>query len=862
LKILRIEIENFKPYTNVLLPDISQDPNFPEGLFLITGNNSMGKTSFIQAMLWGLLGDELIEDQQRKTLVKAGKSGCKVDVTFDLGGIVYRIVRKLTIKRSKTQKSEIDFSEDAVLSKKVNEHNINGEDDDGRNNKFAVIVNRPRSVNIEVERMLGVSASIIEKTVYVRQKDVDRLALADPVELRRLITTLFGLDEFDRVKNDLSKLSTDLQESISLLKGEVGILAIEKAELIKRENELEVKEKERLESESDLNKTLESLSNIPSENMLKKIKSNNMNITNKNNELVLVSSSLVEKTNYITSQDERIDALKKSIKNLGNQKVVVQQALESLPNDEDLLQLNRLFMGIKTYENQIRQVMERSSITLDFDPISQPEQMNNQLQETSNEVKSLEKYEISLHNNIEYLNQILISNEVISGIKKNSIKYIKEQTKCPVCNKSIGDKGRMIAGLGNEIREIDSDYKNVNIRIKQTKDEHDEVRKKLDTKNKTKVILQNMLTLCDNLINHRKNARFIHDLYHAKSIEDLLSFLGFTTINDVISERTSLRLEIEHYEKEICRIEEQIDKENVQYKKYQNELSKLEDQKKNIVNDIDQLKSKLQEYLQELLVTNLDDLLENLHCNTIDEIIIKRKTMENSLDAKRRFLDILIRQASLLKDDIKNRESNVKKLLQKARILSEKENELRHVKYLRGEIDGFISNYVVEGKMVGVLRHATNDYMAQLTEGRYAIDKISSTIRRVKGGMESHGLEITLMDSKDNVIKNKDQLSGGDETALGLALRIAISKLMARIKPFKNSERKPPIINSIIMDEPMASLDSSRRKILVSMLTQARSFKQIFLVTHTETEFGDYHSIILKGDENGNRQVVYTPVKL
>jgi DNA repair exonuclease SbcCD ATPase subunit len=862
LKILRIEIENFKPYTNVLLPDISQDPNFPEGLFLITGNNSMGKTSFIQAMLWGLLGDELIEDQQRKTLVKAGKSGCKVDVTFDLGGIVYRIVRKLTIKRSKTQKSEIDFSEDAVLSKKVNEHNINGEDDDGRNNKFAVIVNRPRSVNIEVERMLGVSASIIEKTVYVRQKDVDRLALADPVELRRLITTLFGLDEFDRVKNDLSKLSTDLQESISLLKGEVGILAIEKAELIKRENELEVKEKERLESESDLNKTLESLSNIPSENMLKKIKSNNMNITNKNNELVLVSSSLVEKTNYITSQDERIDALKKSIKNLGNQKVVVQQALESLPNDEDLLQLNRLFMGIKTYENQIRQVMERSSITLDFDPISQPEQMNNQLQETSNEVKSLEKYEISLHNNIEYLNQILISNEVISGIKKNSIKYIKEQTKCPVCNKSIDDKGRMIAGLGNEIREIDSDYKNVNIRIKQTKDEHDEVRKKLDTKNKTKVILQNMLTLCDNLINHRKNARFIHDLYHAKSIEDLLSFLGFTTINDVISERTSLRLEIEHYEKEICRIEEQIDKENVQYKKYQNELSKLEDQKKNIVNDIDQLKSKLQEYLQELLVTNLDDLLENLHCNTIDEIIIKRKTMENSLDAKRRFLDILIRQASLLKDDIKNRESNVKKLLQKARILSEKENELRHVKYLRGEIDGFISNYVVEGKMVGVLRHATNDYMAQLTEGRYAIDKISSTIRRVKGGMESHGLEITLMDSKDNVIKNKDQLSGGDETALGLALRIAISKLMARIKPFKNSERKPPIINSIIMDEPMASLDSSRRKILVSMLTQARSFKQIFLVTHTETEFGDYHSIILKGDENGNRQVVYTPVKL
>jgi DNA repair exonuclease SbcCD ATPase subunit len=856
LKILRVEIENFKPYTNVLLPDTPHDPEFPEGLFLITGNNSMGKTSFIQAMLWGLLGDELIEDQQRKTLVKAGESGCKVDVTFDLGGTIYRIVRKLMTKKSRSQKDEIDFNEEAVLSRKVNEQGTNNDDN------FIVIVSRPTPVNEEVEQMLGVSASIIEKTVYVRQKDVDRLALADPVELRRLITTLFGLDEFDRVKNDLSKLSTDLQDSINILKGEVGVLAIEKTELVKRENELRVNEKECIESESDLNKTLESLSKLPSEDILKRIKNNDADTMNKNNELALVNSSLVEKTNYIANQDERIDALKISIKNLGNQKVVVQQALESLPNDENLLQLDKLFMGIKTYENQMKQVIERSSITLNFDPVSQPEQMNSQLQEISNEIKSLEKYENTLHNNIEYLNQILISNEVISGIKKNSIKYIEEQMKCPVCNKSIDDKGKMAVELGNEIREIDSDYNNVNVQVKQAKDEHDEVRKKLDTRSKTKVILQNMLTLCDSLINHRKDACSILDLHHAKSIEDLLSFLGFSTVSDVISERTSLRLEIEYCKKEIHRIEEQIDEENIQYKKYENELSKLRNLKKNIVNDIDRLESKLQEYLQELLVTSLDDLLKNLQCNAVDEIIIKRKTMENSLDAKKRFLDILTRQALMLKDDIKNREFNIKKLSQKVRIMSEKENELRHVKYLRGEIDGFISNYVVEGKMVGVLRHATNEYIAQLTEGRYTIDKISSTIRRVRGGMESHGLEITLMDNKDNVIKNKDQLSGGDETALGLALRIAISKLMARIKPFKNSERKPPIINSIIMDEPMASLDSSRRRILVSMLTQARSFKQVFLVTHTETEFGDYHSIALKGDENGNRQVVYTPVKL
>ena len=58
--------------------------------------------------------------------------------------------------------------------------------------------------------------------------------------------------------------------------------------------------------------------------------------------------------------------------------------------------------------------------------------------------------------------------------------------KCPVCNKSIDDKEKMVMGLGNEIREIDFDYDNVNVQVKQTKDEHDERSKELDIRSKTK----------------------------------------------------------------------------------------------------------------------------------------------------------------------------------------------------------------------------------------------------------------------------------------------------------------------------------------------------------------------------------------
>ena len=81
---------------------------------------------------------------------------------------------------------------------------------------------------------------------------------------------------------------------------------------------------------------------------------------------------------------------------------------------------------------------------------------------------------------------------------------------------------------------------------------------------------------------------------------------------------------------------------------------------------------------------------------------------------------------------------------------------------------------------------ATNAYLTPFTGGRYKINRISPTIRRARN-MESHGLEIILMDSMDNMLKTKEQMSGGDATALGLALRIAISKLMATTNQFNNN---------------------------------------------------------------------------
>lgn len=852
MKIVKVEIENFKPYTKVVLPDnVDESIHLAEGLFLIRGNNSMGKTSFVQGMLWGLLGDGLMNEQKRKSLVKRGESSCKVDIIFDLGGTQYRIIRKLNLKKAKSTSNETDFNEETVLSRKDDVHD-----------KFVSISNRSKPVNEEVERMLGVSADIIEKTVYVRQKDVDRLALADPRELRELIMTLFGLDEFERVKRDLANMSCELQDAIDILKEEVGGLNAEKKELVGRRSELEKKEKEFNEVDADLKTNKDELSRLPSEDILNKIKTNEAEINIKNNDLQLVNYLITEKTNYMTSQEQRIESLRKNIAELEGKKAHDEYTLEQFPSKENLHKLNELHSEIRTKEHQIKTLVNRSSITLDFDPIVQPENINDNLDKISNELEALQMAKEQAYDAVEYLRRVSTSTEVLCGIKKSSIRYIGEQDKCPVCNKPIDNKEKMILDLNQEMRDVEENYKDVNLQVKRAVEEHSEIDRKIESKNKIKGLFENLLTISDDLVNHKDLLLSVLSQYSVKSIHEFLSHKGCSTVGDLISQMSKLEFEIANYDNNMQLQDRQIHEEYVRYKKYEEQLSQSKDRMESIINDITQLKNEQQQYLSDLLAVSLDDLTHRFECKIIDEILVKRKTMEASIANKQKISDMVEIQIASLKEEIKNREATITKLSQKETIMAKKENEMRHVKYLRGEIDGFISNYVVEGRMVGVLRQATNEYLTQLTEGRYTIDKISSTMRRIRGGMESHGLEMTLMDSKDNMIKNKDQLSGGDETSLGLALRIAISKLMARIRPFKNSEKKPPLINSIIMDEPMASLDSCRRRILVNMLTQDKSFKQVFLITHTDFEFGDYNSIMVTEDGNGKRLIDYTPLRL
>ena len=747
MKILSVEIENFKPFREIILPDCD---TFGDGLFLICGKNSMGKSSLIEATLWGLFGEQLFDARKRSLLLKIGQNECRVQITFELGESIFLVIRKLNIRKSgnPTNKTQ-SFVSDATLLRK-------GKDG------FSIIVSDPRKVNAEIERMLGMTSDIIEKTVYVRQKEVDRLSRADSVELRSLIATFFDLDEFDRIKDNLQDQSSSLQDSISSLRESVGAMNIRKKDLDEKEHEMRICRSKIASREQELSDRIREFSNIPSEDVLTRIRDVENKIDDAQRDLVTINTRIDDMARLIETRDSRLDRLRTSIYELTTKKNKTQKELNKLPSKEILQKVSKLEVQIFNTEDVIRNTITQSDHEFGFDPIEKPESILERYELAKKDKEAVESTIHSLSKNIEKLRERLSYNEAISNLKVNSIIHVERNDNCPVCNKPVEDKNRLILSIRNEVERTSLNADSINLELAEKMNNHYELELLATHNNKLESGLNSLLPSSHNLIQYRKELLSILLPFSSKSIQEFLRFFSFSSVNEMISARTILESNLPDYDRQVSSLEAEVSDEIEQYARYEIQLSEEENKKDQTSNNLKNLEHELSQIYRDLSMESIDQLTRKNNSESIEKLITKRKVLEHSiLDLREDVIQPLKELFSNLEMDISNRKAVISQLEAKESEISQKENEIRHVKYLRGEIDGFISHYVVEGKLVEILKKATNFYLVPFTDSRYTIDKIYSITKRVKD-RESHGLEISLFDARDNHIKSREQLSGGD----------------------------------------------------------------------------------------------------
>jgi exonuclease SbcC len=231
---------------------------------------------------------------------------------------------------------------------------------------------------------------------------------------------------------------------------------------------------------------------------------------------------------------------------------------------------------------------------------------------------------------------------------------------------------------------------------------------------------------------------------------------------------------------------------------------------------------------------DIPTLLKKHESKDLGELHRKLERLEAEYEA-------LQRECKTLETNITEEDASVKKLNDDIITMKELGAEIeeykslhQHTQYVRRKlVSGFLADYVIQKRLIGIVRGATNPYVRSFTNDQYSGVDLVPTKAKGRGGA---GLVIKVKDQRDNAVKKTSQLSFGDRTAVSLGFRLGISRTMSAIRPLKDSPALSPRIRCVLLDEPLGGLDKSRRTSVVQNLVNDQSFQQILLITHTDVQ--------------------------
>ncbi|MBN2230428.1 MAG: AAA family ATPase [Candidatus Thorarchaeota archaeon] len=188
MKLLNLEVRNFKPFRELILPE--DEDELPGGLILVRGPNSTGKSSLFEAILWGLWGADAV-GLTNDELISFSSTYCKVIVTFDVAGDRYKIDRSY---------NPADGMSVVLFLKK--------------GNAWKRIADKSKSVSTKLDEIFSLELRQALNTILVRQGEVAAIANSTPSVLRNLLIDVYDIEILNRMSKHLEDLESNLDSEI------------------------------------------------------------------------------------------------------------------------------------------------------------------------------------------------------------------------------------------------------------------------------------------------------------------------------------------------------------------------------------------------------------------------------------------------------------------------------------------------------------------------------------------------------------------------------------------------------------------------------------------------------------------------
>ena len=829
---IKLALRNFMPYRD------NVPPLYFEGIHTacISGDNGNGKSALIDAMTWALWGKARAKSDD--DLVHSGQSEMEVEFDFTVGQHQYRIIRK----RSKPKRRR--GSGQTILEFQV----ASG---DGFKTITGDSVAQTQQKIIDT---LHMDYDTFINSAFLRQGHADEFTIKRPVERKQVLADILGLSFYDELETQAKELAkqqetetAQIESTIQDISDELAQKPAYEAEFAQAQNELSRLEKIISEQES----------------RLKSRRQEKESLENKRLQLTELEEHIRNTERDIERWDDQAKQHQYRLKEyevLIAQRAGIEEGYarfaEAKKLNDELDQKFRQSVNLEKQKAQLDSRIKEAGQSLttehtvtqnkitELEAIAQKlPQLKKELQETQAQLHQLaeeeealrQKRQVSqeLRTKVNYLesNKNRLEQEIKEVEEKLSLLLTQSGAKCPLCETELGMEG---------------------MKLIETKYEADKQHKSDSLKSSEAELTQAKIGLVslEKEISQLET-RLSQDRAPVQSKASILS-QQLTEAKEAGSKLSEVRKRLAEIEQRLARKDFAIPEQEA-LKELEDELAKL-DYEPQQHEQVRQQLTGLQQHEASKRKLEEADRLINQEREFISRAREAMQELRHSLEVnnqKGQALAIELNLLPQLTNDLAQAETEHQALVTQQKQAQEimgnvkaKLERCAELEVKKKEKERFISQTSREAKIYSDLAQAfgkkgiqallietalpeieveANKLLGRMTDNRMHV-KIE-TQRETKKGDVIETLDINISDELGT--RNYEMFSGGEAFRINFAIRIALSKLLAR--------RAGAPLPTLIIDEGFGTQDSSGIEKLKEAINSIQDdFDKILVITHVE----------------------------
>jgi len=799
-------------------------------LACLTGDNGHGKSALLDAITWALWGRARARYEDE--LVSLGEKEMEVEFEFLLGDVHYRVIRKRELGRQSRGALEFQIK------------------DNGRFRSFTA--STQRETQARISEILRMDYDTFINSALLLQGRADEFTVKPPAERKRVLADILGLSIYDEYEQRAKELANEKERAEREVEARIQEIERELQHRSEYEREFEVAQAELAQLSNQAKAAEAILQQL--RDKIRTLEAQKTQLADVRKRIEDAETQLRELSVQIEAQSERIatyESILKRHEEIEAGYARLQQAREReaecsvklsrlLPLNEEKARLEKLIAEAKKNLEVSKHVtMDRAA---DLEKLAQQRTgLEAEHARVSKELEELmalrvkaeaDKQRIKeLSNETSVLNTLNAQLKVEMAALKEKVKLLQKPTAtCPLCGQGLAesDRLRLLAEFEETGTQQGELYRKNTARLKK---------------------IATQITSMESEVEHIER-----DLRRLPALQGREA-----TLSKSIQEALEAATKLEEQRQVLFSLEKQLAHGDFAIEE-QAQLTTIEAHITNLGYG-----STAHEEVRRVIATlasfeadksELDgaqQALAELHANQ-QQLTKAREHWAASLEADRqRYAELSAALAGLEElaqnleakqqetDELRSKEGHARQVVGAAQqkldycryLAGERKERAKQLKGLGEERSLYEELQLAFGKKglqaliiesaIPEIEDEANMLLGRMTEGRMSVH--FETQRDTKSGSTIETLDIKISD--ENGPRSYEMYSGGEAFRVNFAIRIALSKLLAR--------RAGAQLQTLIIDEGFGTQDAEGRQRLVEAINSIKDdFARIIVITHIE----------------------------